>query len=70
MSGIENPQIMVYEVLDIKNIYHILTVIIDNKHIMMNIIVVNIEFLIFLKKHCWYMQNKKKKLTIYSQNKR
>lgn len=52
MSGIENPQIMVYEVLDIKNIYHILTVIIDNKHIMMNIIVVNIEFLIFLKKHC------------------
>ncbi len=51
MSGIENPQIMVYEVLDINNIYHILNVIIDNKHIMMNIIVVNIEFLILKKKN-------------------
>jgi hypothetical protein len=31
MGGIENPQIMVYEVLDIKNIYHILNVIIDKQ---------------------------------------
>jgi hypothetical protein len=46
MGDIENSQIMVYEVLDIKNIYHILNVIIDNKHMMMNITVVNIEFFI------------------------
>lgn len=49
MGDIENSQIMVYEVLDIKNIYHILNIIIDNKHMMMNITVVNIEFLIFKK---------------------
>jgi len=52
MGGIENPQIMVYEVLDIKSIYHILNVIIDNKHMMMNITMVNIEFLILKKKPC------------------
>jgi hypothetical protein len=38
-----------YEVLDIKNIYRILNVIIDNKHMMMNITMVNIEFLILKK---------------------
>jgi hypothetical protein len=68
MGSIENPQIMVYEVLDIKNIYHILNVIIDNKHMMMNIIVVNIEFLIFFKKLVDIC--KMKKMKIYSQNKR
>jgi hypothetical protein len=62
MGGIENPQIMVYEVLDIKNIYHILNVIIDKQaydneyyngqHWISN----------FKKKPCWYMQNKKKKI--------